>query len=166
MEIGQFFSGNALSAVDGKGRVALPAFVRSAVERRCGSRALLMGAHESDPCLTGYDLGYVPRLHAEIERRRLRDEAAGASADAHHDRARRAFGLAEDAAYDEMGRVVLPPMLRRRGRIETLALFVGTGAGFEIWNPHLARESGGETLRELADFRLAQGTIGEREERI
>ena len=47
-------------------------------------------------------------------------------------------------------------MMRRRGKIEDLALFVGTGGTFEIWNPHLALESGDADLRELAAFRLEE----------
>jgi len=45
-------------------------------------------------------------------------------------------------------------MMRRKGRIEDLALFVGVGGTFEIWNPSLALESGDEDLRDLAAFRL------------
>jgi hypothetical protein len=33
-------------------------------------------------------------------------------------------------------------------------LFIGTGRGFEIWNPHVAREAADEGLRELAAFRI------------
>jgi MraZ protein len=116
---------------------------------------MVVGAHESDPCLTAYAPGETPALHAEIERRRLRDEAAGAPAESHHARARRMFGFVEDAAIEE-GRLALPPMMRRKGRIGALALFVGTGRGFEIWNPELAREAGDEALRELAEYRLEQ----------
>jgi MraZ protein len=162
------FSGNALGAVDADGRVSLPDFVRRVVERRTDGRRLVFGAHETDPCVTGYDPGHAHRLQADVERLRLRDEDAGLPAEAHHNRARRLFGLVEDADYDAAGRILLPPMMRRRGRIGEFVLFVGTGAEFEIWNPALARESGDPGLRELAEFRLEQSgvTIGEKEERI
>jgi hypothetical protein len=45
-------------------------------------------------------------------------------------------------------------MVRRMGRIEGLALFVGTGGAFEIWNPELAAASGDPALAELARWRL------------
>jgi MraZ protein len=46
--------------------------------------------------------------------------------------------------------------MRRKGRIEDLALFVGVGGTFEIWNPRLALESGDQDLRELAAYRLEE----------
>jgi MraZ protein len=121
-----------------------------------GAARMVVGAHETDPCLTVYEPGYAPVLRAEIERRRRRDEDAGAPAESHHIRARRAFGFAEEAWVDSNGRLVLPPMMRRKGRIDGLALFVGTGGTFEIWNPHVAREAGDEGLRELAEYRLTE----------
>ncbi len=48
-----------------------------------------------------------------------------------------AFGASEEVPYDPSGRVVLPPMMRRKGRIEDLALFLGAGETFQIWNPRL-----------------------------
>jgi MraZ protein len=121
-----------------------------------------LGAHESDPCLTAYEPGHAPVLQAELERRRLRDEAAGAGTDKHHMRARRAFGFVEDAEV-EGDRLALPPMMRMRGRIGELVLFVGTGATFEIWNPEVALEEGDEGLRELAGYRLGQRNTPGRE---
>jgi len=46
--------------------------------------------------------------------------------------------------------------MRRKGRIEDLALFVGVGGTFEIWNPHVALEHGDEDLRELAAYKLEE----------
>jgi len=64
------------------------------------------------------------------------------------------FGAPEPAPYDSSGRMVIPLAMRRKGRIDDLALFVGAGGTFEIWNPDLAREAGDEALRELAAWRL------------
>lgn len=155
MQIEHFFGGSALCEVDGKGRVALPRFVREIVERRSGDSALVIGAHGKDPCLTGYDRSFRKAVFTDAERRRIAGETAGGEADGHHSRARRAFGLTEETEFDRKGRIVLPAMMRRMGRIEGLALFVGTGGDFEIWNPELAAESDDEALRELARYRLA-----------
>ena len=46
-----------------------------------------------------------------------------------------AFGATEEVPYDSSGRIVLPPMMRRKGGIEDLALFLGAGETFQIWNP-------------------------------
>jgi MraZ protein len=151
------FRGNALRRVGGDGRVRLPAFVRDALDGRGEERRVVLGLHEQAPCLTGYDPGLAPTLQAELERLRLRDESAGAGGGAHWARLHRLFGLAEDAEYEASGRVALPPLIRRRAGIGELALFVGVGASFEIWDPHLAREAGDRDLRDLAEYRLGEG---------
>jgi len=144
------FSGSALGSVDAAGSVLLPALVLSIVHRRHAGNVLLVGPHDSDPCLTGYDAGYARILHIDHERRRLLEDGGAAQIS----RARRVFGRTEETAFAPSGRIVLPPMLRRKARIEVLALFVGAGGNFEIWNPALALESGDEVLRELAAWRL------------
>jgi MraZ protein len=150
-----FFGGSALRAVDDRGRVRLPNFVRKTLERRTDDRTIVLGPHDSDSCLTAYDRGHKKLLFADTERLRLRDEASAAKASAaHHARARRTFGITEEAGFDGEGRVALPEMMRRLGRIGSLALFVGTGSAFEIWNPHLAAENGDPALSELARYRL------------
>ena len=156
MELEHLFNGSALSAVDAKGRLSVPAFIRGVIERRSDAKAVVIGMHEVSPCLNAYDRGYARNLHAEIERRRLIEESAGGDVAAHHARARRTFGLTEDVPYDTSGRIILPPMMRRKGGIEDLALFVGVGGTFEIWNPKLALESGDEDLRDLAAYRLEE----------
>lgn len=150
------FRGNALGRVGGDGRVGLPSFVRTVLDRR-GEKRVVLGVHDQAPCLTGYDPGLATALQAELERLRLRDEAAGAGPGAHWARAHRVFGMAEDAELDGDGRVALPPLIRRRAGIGELALFVGVGASFEIWAPDLAREAGDRDLRDLAEFRLGEG---------
>lgn len=160
MELEHLFNGSALTAVDAKGRLSVPAFIRGVIERRSEARAVVIGAHEVDPCLNAYDRGYARILHAENERRRLNEEASGAEPTAHYARARRTFGLTEEVPYDSSGRIILPPMMRRKGRIEDLALFVGVGGTFEIWNPQLALESGDEDLRALAAYRLEERGLG------
>ena len=150
------FSGSGLSAVDASGRTRLPAFVREAAIGRSGRRRLVFGAHEKDKCIAGFDPGYASVLHGELERRRLAEETNGIGTEAHHARARRLFGTAEEAEFDADGMIALPELPLRRGRISGWALFVGTGGTFEIWDPETARESGGEDLRALAEFRLAE----------
>lgn len=153
-----YFSGSALGGVDRNGRVALPAFVRSILARRSVGDALLFGRHEADPCLIGYDRSRIPELAAELERRRLRDEAGGLDPAAHHARARRLFGLASEASIDSRGRVLLPELERRRLAIAGHALFVGTGAAFEVWSLERACADSGE-VAEIARFHLEQAGL-------
>ncbi|MBA3676957.1 MAG: division/cell wall cluster transcriptional repressor MraZ [Sphingosinicella sp.] len=159
VELEHLFNGSALSAVDAKGRLSVPSFIRGVIERRSDAKAVVIGMHEVSPCLNAYDRGYAKILYAENERRRLVEENAGADVGVHHARARRTFGLTEDVPYDTSGRIILPPMMRRKGAIEDLALFVGIGGTFEIWNPKLALDSGDEELRDLAAYRLDEKGI-------
>jgi MraZ protein len=154
VEATHIFSGNALGALDEEGRVRLPPFILNEMERHGEGGRVLLGVHETDPCITGYGPGFRPRLQAELERRRLRDEALGRSADDHHARARRTFGLVEEARYDDDGRLTLPPLARRRGDFGRDILFIGAGSHFEIWNPSLAIAEGDDDLRFVARYRL------------
>jgi MraZ protein len=154
VEVTHIFSGNALGALDEDGRVSLPAFILREMARHDGGGRVIFGVHESDPCLTGYGSSLRPRLEAELERRRLLDEALGRAPEAHHARARRTFGLVEEASFDEAGRLTLPPLARSRGGLRGRILFVGAGSHFEIWDPSLAMAEGDEELRYLAEYRL------------
>ena len=159
VELDHLFNGSALSAVDAKGRLSVPAFIRQVVERRSDAKAIVIGTHEVSACLNAYDRGYARHLFQENERKRLLEEARGEGGDAQFARARRTFGLTEDVPYDTSGRIILPPIMRRRGQIEELALFVGVGGTFEIWNPRLAITSGDADLKDLAEYRLEEKGI-------
>jgi DNA-binding transcriptional regulator/RsmH inhibitor MraZ len=155
------FSGSALGAVGADGAVPLPRFILRVLDGTAkGTGRIVVGAHESDPCLTAWETSHAPLLHAEVKRRRLRDEAQGAPPSEHHARARRLFGFAEDVEI-ERGRLMLPPMLRSKGRIGALALLVGTGSGFEIWSAELAAQADDPALREIAAFRLGEVKFNE-----
>lgn len=130
----------------------MPAFVRGTLSRRSDARMIFAGVHESDSCLVAYDLGFVRSLAIDFTRRRIAEEAAAPLA--HHARARRAFGLVEELLLEAGGAIRLPAILQRRARIGKIALIVGTGGAFEIWNPDLALESGDCGLSELAAFHL------------
>ncbi len=159
VELDHLFNGSALSTVDAKGRLSVPAFIRQVVERRSDAKAIVIGTHEVSTCLNAYDRGYARHLFHENERKRLLEEARGEGGDAQFARARRTFGLTEDVPYDTSGRIILPPIMRRRGQIEELALFVGVGGTFEIWNPRLAIASGDADLKDLAEYRLEEKGI-------
>ena len=69
-----------------------------------------------------------------------------------------AFGATEEVPYDTSGRIVLPPMMRRKGEIEDLALFLGVGETFQIWNPKLLLDDQRipEDMKDIARFRLEE----------
>jgi len=149
-------NGSALNAVDAKGRLSVPAFIRAMIERRSPEKLIVLGKHEAEACLVGYDANYKRDVLADVNRRKLRDEERGVELRAHHSRNRRAFGLTESCAWDSSGRIILPPMMRRIGGIDDLVLFVGAGETFELWNPQRALDSGDTDLAELAAYRLEE----------
>jgi MraZ protein len=144
--------GNALCAVDPAGRLVLPGFVRATLSRRGDPRLIFVGGHGEDPCLVAYDRSHAARLASDC--RRLFDAEDATERHAHAARSRRLFGFVEQVLLDSRGKLALPPMMRRRARIEGLALVVGTGGPFEIWNPKTALEGGDPALSELAAFHL------------
>ncbi len=149
------FRGHALQAIDGKGRVAIPAPLRAVIERNSGDRILLISKHDSDPCLIGYDRTWSELLHARLERDEARALDKGQSVD-RHNIARRAFGLVEEVPFDASGRFILPPFFRSKGQLGDLAFFYATGDTFEIWNPKVLIATPGidEETKEIVAFHL------------
>jgi MraZ protein len=150
--LNHLFSGNALSGVNAGVSLILPVFVRAMLGRRTDARSLLLGSHESDPCLIAYDAGYAAFLHADSERRRIGEEDRAPLASAR--RLRRIFGFVEEIGFGDDGAVILPPMMRRRARIGAQALVIGVGGAFEIWDARAALDHSDPDLREIAAFHL------------
>ncbi|HZF43946.1 MAG TPA: division/cell wall cluster transcriptional repressor MraZ [Sphingomonadaceae bacterium] len=158
MAFEHLFQGSALNAVDAKGRVSIPAFLRSVVEKRGDAKALVLAKHDSFPCISAYDHGYAAVQHAKLERLYEREEAEPAALATYHRRNMLAFGATEEVPYDSGGRVLLPPMMRRKGGIEDLALFIGAGETFQIWNPRsfLGHDDIDEDMKDIARYRMEE----------
>jgi len=150
------FQGSALNAVDPKGRVSIPAFLRAVVERRGETRTIVLAKHESFPCLSAYDPAYAALKHAKLERLLEKEETNPAAALEYQQRNLMAFAATEEVPYDSSGRIVLPPMMRRKGQIDDLALFLGAGETFQIWNPgeFLSDPNVPDDMKDIARFRL------------
>ncbi|MFW2828619.1 division/cell wall cluster transcriptional repressor MraZ [Sphingomonas sp. ID0503] len=116
------FRGFALQNVDAKGRVAIPYALRQTIELNSQVKTAVVAKLGKSDGLTGYDRNFLPEAGDRNENRIN-------------------FGLTEEANYDDSGRMVIPPMLRKLGKIENLAFFIGTGERFEIWNPAIALAS-------------------------
>jgi DNA-binding transcriptional regulator/RsmH inhibitor MraZ len=148
----EVFMGSALCAVAPDGRLILPAFIRITLARRSNGPTILFGSHETDTCLVAHNPREVMALQEDCRRRRHAEEMSKPRA--WHARARRIFGLLQPVTADGEGGCVLPEMLRRRARIRDSALLVGTGAGFEIWNPQVALYGSDAGLRAIAALSL------------
>lgn len=146
--VDHLFRGSALSLIDVKGRLSVPAFIRQKIERRSEEKVLVLGLNENFPCLAGYDTKFSDTIWQESERRRLAEE--NSTPLAHFDRESGLFGSAIDVPYDPSGRIILPGRLKKRAQIDEVAMFVGMGGTFAIWNPHLALKGEARLLRDLA----------------
>ena len=155
------FQGSALNAVDAKGRVSIPAFLRSVVERRGDARTIVLAKHEAFPALSAYDPAYAALKHAKLERLLEKEETNPDADMAYQQRNLLAFAASEEVPYDTSGRIVIPPLMRRKGSIADLALFLGTGETFQIWNPYsfLEHDHVPEDMKEIARYRLEERGI-------
>ena len=158
MAFEHLFQGSALNPVDAKGRVSVPAFLRSVIERRGDSKVLVLAKHGTWPCLHAYDRGYAAVQHAKLERLYEKREVEGGSLDDYHRSSMLAFGATEDVPYDSTGRILLPPMMRRKGAIGEWALFVGAGETFHVWNPETFLGDPGvhEDMKDVARYRMEE----------
>jgi MraZ protein len=146
LEREHLFRGSALNAVDAKGRLSVPAFIRQKIERRSDEKMLVLALHPDFPCLVGYDANYSATMQERAEKR------LGDNPDPFAELEMNAnlFAGTVDVPYDPSGRIIMPPRLKRRAGIDDLALFIGMGGDFQIWNPQTALKSESSVLRDLA----------------
>jgi len=142
------FQGSALNAVDAKGRVSVPAFLRSVIERRGDARTIVLAKHEAFPCLSAYDPAYAALKHSKLERLFEKQEGDPDAALDYQQRNLMAFAATEE---------------RREGGIDDLALFLGAGETFQVWNPSLflAEPTVPDDLKDIARFRLEERGLGQ-----
>ena len=140
-----FFVGHALNAVDAKGRVSVPAPFRAQIERRAKDegakdpdKELMIAPHPKRDRLRAYDTYGLRDLSTEL-RESVADLPAAARREAHEGIRRNELTALTPVAFDNAGRMVLSPILRKLGKIGDLAFFVGMEDYFEIWSPENAR---------------------------
>ena len=158
MALEHLFQGSALNAVDAKGRVSVPAFLRQVIERRGDARNIVLAKHDHFQALSAYDPAYAALKHSKLERLLEKQETDPASELEHARRTMMAFGATEEVPYDSSGRVIIPPMMRRKSGIEDLALFIGVGETFQLWNPtlFLTDKNIPDDMKDIARFRLEE----------
>lgn len=147
------YLGCALCEVDAEGNVLLADTMARTLGLPAPEEPLFLSTHERDQCLVGYARSHLQEIRTRTERWRLADEDAGRDAQRHHERMRRLFGIVEVAPRSAQG-LMLPAVMRHLGRIESMALIVGTGDRFEIWNPRIAVTHVDGRFRELASWQV------------
>ncbi|WNO53119.1 division/cell wall cluster transcriptional repressor MraZ [Stakelama saccharophila] len=160
------YRGVGLQGVDEKGRVAIPANLRAALERNTdadagskNARTFLIGAHETERCLVAYDEAQGDALWEQLEARER--DYTGERGEIDFNILREGAGAAETAQYDSSGRFILPAFPRSYARIGRHAFFYGVLKRVEIWDPKtlLEHERAPEIMKEACRFYMAEKGI-------
>ncbi len=149
--------GYAITGIDAKGRVAIPACLRGTIEANGDSRTITLARHPNAPCLIGYDRGWTLHIRAQIASEAA--EGLGPTSVVERDNIKRkAYGMVEEVPFDASGRFILQGFLRHRAELEDLAFFYGFGDTFEIWSPKVLLETPeiDEDAKEFVRWELAR----------
>ena len=135
----EYFRGYGLQGVDDKGRVAIPAALRSTLEAntppRDGKdvRQVVISIHEEGACLVAFDVGFA---NAQIDELKQRErDIVGTSGRRDWELLRRGIGPSETVPFDASGRFIMPGFPREMAGIGEHAFFIGVGDTIEIWDP-------------------------------
>jgi len=128
------FSGSAISAIDDKGRLSVPAFLRKDLVASSDGRVLCLGTHEKWDCLVGFGLTRKAEMLAEIDREEDNAIARGEPYDRDAAGARK-FSSLQELSFDASGRFIMPSILQAVADISEHVLFHGNGSTFCLWNP-------------------------------
>jgi len=123
------FRGIANLNLDAKGRLAIPARYRDALQQQCEGQ-LIITINNEERCLWMYPLD----VWEDIEDKLVKLPSLSPRAQ----RLKRLLiGHATDCELDASGRVLLPTPLREHGGLAKKVTLVGQGNKFEIWDEEL-----------------------------
>lgn len=143
------FKGVHHLAVDDKGRLAIPARFRLLLADKCESQLVITVG--PNPCLEIYPLPEFTRIVNDIQ---LMEDRAQAET------LKQWFvGFAVDTEIDKQGRVLLPPMLRKRARLDGAAVLMGQDSRFDLWSEHEWEQRFGEDVDRMPSLQDAFRTI-------
>ncbi len=132
--------------IDKKGRVSVPAPFRAALDRIAGGDEEFSGiiAYGSfiNKCVEACGIDRIRKLSSRIELLDMFSEERDAFATT-------IMGGSHQLSFDGEGRVMLPESLITVAQLSDMAMFVGKGETFEIWEPR-AFEEYAARARELA----------------
>jgi MraZ protein len=125
------FRGASSLNLDAKGRVAIPAKHRDALNS-LSSGQLVLTAHPHR-CLLLYPAPAWEPIQAKLMSLSSFDKRSSALQ-------RLLVGYAEDIVMDAAGRLLVSPVLRDFAGLDKQAMLVGQGSHFELWNLSAWRE--------------------------
>ena len=135
--------------IDAKGRVSVPAPFRAVLAQE-GADEIFCYPHLDRPALEAGGSRLVGKIKGILEDFPIdspeRDEIATAY-----------FGESERIKVDPDGRAVLPKRLRDHAGITDVAVFVGLGDKFQIWEPAAYEEFRAEARERARSYRRELG---------
>ena len=127
------FKGQAEYSVDSKGRVAIPARMRSALNPEANNSFTITRGFEQ--CILLFPLDEWAKREAEIARlNTYRSEARSF--------VRTIMRWADEVTLDGQGRIVVPKSLIAFAGLEDAVLIIGVLDRIEIWNPNVFAAQG------------------------
>ncbi|RDE06967.1 division/cell wall cluster transcriptional repressor MraZ [Sphingomonas aracearum] len=158
------YQGDGFGLVDDKGRVAIPASLRSALAanapRADGKDGgnVVIAVHQKNKCLIAYDPAYRAVLKRQADAR----EANYTADDGEFDyNIKRRVSHGEEVPFDGSGRCILPGFPRDFANIDKHAFFWGVFDYFEIWDPKTLIDTEGlpDVMKAAARYHLKQKGI-------
>jgi MraZ protein len=112
--------------LDSKGRLAMPTRYRERIVERSNGR-LIATVDRSDRCLLIYPLPEWEEIELKLRRLPTLNPVARRLQ-------RLMIGHATDLELDNSGRILVPPNLREYAGLSRVAMLVGQGNRFELWD--------------------------------
>ena len=116
------FLGEFVHAIDGGGRLTIPARYRADLE------AGLVLTRGLDRCLVIYPMAEWEQLAGQVSDLPITDRWA-------RNFRRLVFANASDVTLDKQGRVLIPPRLREYAGLDSEIVITGLNTYIELWNP-------------------------------
>ena len=139
------FKGQASYSVDSKGRVAIPAKMRSAMNPEAKNSFTITRGFEK--CIFLYPLDRWEKIESEMEELNMFNRDA-------RDFVRTILMWADEVTLDRQGRVGIPKSLMEFAGVSDKAIIIGSFDHIEIWDPEVfqtylnAQSADYETLAE------------------
>ncbi|HEC17703.1 MAG TPA: transcriptional regulator MraZ [Sedimenticola sp.] len=127
------FRGANNISLDSKGRITIPTRFRECLKSRCASQLVITldvtsrRKDNASRCLLIYPLPDWEEIERKLAKLPSLDKTVRTLQ-------RAMQGNAMDVEMDGQGRILVPPLLRKRAKLDKRAVLVGQGRKFELWN--------------------------------
>ena len=131
--------------LDTKGRISVPASFRASVANERFAGVVLYRSFTNN-CIEGLSMSRMEQLAAATDKIGVFDSKLD-------DLSAMLFADARPLTFDVTGRIVIPTDLLKHAGITDVAVFVGRGNSFQIWNPEAFKKVQAQSLNNLRSMR-------------